>query len=127
MVTRATKRFGRGREASKLAILEAGEGRRTKDGTGGVRVERSAAELGMTDAALLYHFGNREALVKALMRFSAKRLVEDIGGALETWDVDRLDLHQLGALFRKSYAERGVARLVLSVLASPRPRGACVR
>src|SRR5260370_31334002 len=58
------------------------------------------------------------------MRFSAKRLVEDIGGALETWDVDRLDLHQLGALFRKSYAERGVPRLVLSVLAGRRPRGA---
>jgi hypothetical protein len=58
------------------------------------------------------------------MRFSAKRLVEDITSALETWDVDRLDLHQLGALFRKSYAERGVARLVLSVLAGRRPRGA---
>src|SRR6266852_5299720 len=124
MATQATKRIRRSPEASKLAILEAAERRLIKDGPDGVRVQRIAADLGMTDAALHYHFGNREALVKALMRFSAKRLVEDIGDALETWDVDRLDLHQLGALFRKSYAERGVARLVLSVLAGRRPRGA---
>jgi AcrR family transcriptional regulator len=124
MVTKATKRIRRSPEASKLAILEAAERRLIKDGPDGVRVQRIAADLGMTDAALHYHFGSREALVKALMRFSAKRLVADIGDALETWDVDRLDLHQLGALFRKSYAERGVARLVLSVLATRRPRGA---
>src|SRR5260370_35691905 len=124
MVTKATKRIRRSPEASKLAILEAGEGRRTKDGPDGVRVQRIAADLGMTDAALHYHFGNREALVKALMRFSAKRLVEDIGGALETWDVDRLDLHQHGALFCKSYAERGVSRLVISGHAGRRHRGA---
>src|SRR5260370_1498223 len=122
MVTKATKRIRRSPEASKLAILEAAERRLIKDGPDGVRVQRIAADLGMTDAALHYHFGNREALVKALMRFSAKRLVEDIGGALETWDVDRLDLHQLGALFRKRYAERGVAGPLLSVPPGPRPR-----
>jgi AcrR family transcriptional regulator len=124
MVTKAIKRVRRSPEASKRAILEAAERRLTEDGPDGVRVQRIAADLGMTDAALHYHFGNREALVEALMRFSAKRLVQDIGDALETWDADRLDLHQLGALFRKSYAERGVARLVVSVLAGRRPRGA---
>src|SRR5258708_11872777 len=124
MVTKATKRIRRSPEASKLAILEAAERRLIRDGRDGVRVQRIAADLGMTDAALHYHFGNRQALVEALMRFSAKRLVADIGDALETWDADRLDLHQLGALFRKSYAERGVARLVVSVLAGRKPRGA---
>jgi AcrR family transcriptional regulator len=124
VVTKAAKRVRRSPEASKLAILQAAERRLIEDGPDGVRVQRIAADLGMTDAAVHYHFGNREALVDALMRFSAKRLVEDIGAAMESWDVDRLDLHELGALFRKTYAERGVARLVLSVLAGRRPRGA---
>jgi AcrR family transcriptional regulator len=124
MVAKAAKRIRRSPEASKLAILEAAERRLIADGPDGVRVQRIAADLGMTDAALHYHFGSRQALVDALMRFSAKRLVLDIGAALDTWDVDRLDLRQLGALFRKSYAERGIARLVLAVLAGRRPRGA---
>jgi AcrR family transcriptional regulator len=92
MVTKAIKRVRRSPEASKRAILEAAERRLIEDGPDGVRVQRIAADLGMTDAALHFHFGNREALVEALMRFSAKRLVEDIGDALETWDADRLDL-----------------------------------
>jgi AcrR family transcriptional regulator len=124
MVKKAAKRIRRSPEASKRAILEAAERRLIEDGPDGVRVQRIAADLGLTDAALHYHFGNRKALVEALMRFSAKRLVEDIGNALETWDADRLDLHQLGALFRKNYVDHGTARLVLSVLAGRRPRGA---
>ncbi|HEY2228418.1 MAG TPA: helix-turn-helix domain-containing protein [Xanthobacteraceae bacterium] len=124
MVTKAAKRIRRSPEASKLAILEAAERRLIEDGPDGVRVQRIAADLGMTDAAVHYHFGNREALIDALMRFSAKRLVDDIGAAMETWDADRLDLHRLGAVFRKAYTERGVARLVLSVLAGRKPRGA---
>jgi AcrR family transcriptional regulator len=125
MVTKVAKRIRRSPEASKLAILQAAERRLIEDGPDGLRVQRIAADLGMTDAALHYHFGSREALVEALLRFSAKRLVADIGGILEAWDVDRLDLHRLGALFRKSYAERGVARLVLWVaLAGRKPRGA---
>lgn len=124
MVAKAAKRIRRSPEASKLAILAAAERRLIEDGPDGVRVQRIAADLGMTDAAVHYHFGNREALVDSLMRFSAKRLVDDIGAAMETWDADRLDLHQLGAVFRKTYTERGVARLVLSVLAGRKPRGA---
>jgi AcrR family transcriptional regulator len=124
VVTKAARRIRRSPEASKLAILEAAERRLIEDGPDGVRVQRIAADLGMTDAAVHYHFGNREALIDALMRFSAKRLVDDIGAAMETWDADRLDLHRLGAVFRKTYTERGVARLVLSVLAGRKPRGA---
>jgi AcrR family transcriptional regulator len=125
MVTKAAKRIRRSPEEAKLAILEAAERRLIEEGPDGVRVQRIAADLGMTDAAVHYHFGSREALVRALLRFCAKRLVADIGAILEAWDVDRLDLRQLGALFRKTYAERGVARLVLwwLALSGRKPRG----
>ena len=124
MVTGTTKRIRRSAEASRLAILEAAERRLIEDGPEGIRVQHVAADLGMTDAAVHYHFGNREALIDALLRFSAKRLLADIEAILEAWDVDRLDMRRLGSLFRKTYAERGVARLIFWVALSGRePRG----
>jgi AcrR family transcriptional regulator len=124
MVTKAAKRIRRTPEASRLAILKAAERRLIADGLDGVRVQRIAADLGMTDAAVHYHFGSRDALIQALLRFSGKRLVTELDAILDAWDVDRLDLQRLGALFRESYAERGVARLVLWwALSGGKPRG----
>ena len=93
-------------------------------GPDGVRVQHIAADLGITGAALHYHFGSRETLIDAVRRFSAKRLLTDIEAILEAWDVDRLDLHRLSALFRKTYADRGAARLIFWLALSGRkPRG----
>ena len=96
MVGRTAKRVRRTPEAAKLAILEAAERRLIEDGPEGVRVEHIAADLGMTGAALHYHFGNREALIDSVRRFSAKRLLTDIDAILEAWDVDQLDMRRLG-------------------------------
>jgi AcrR family transcriptional regulator len=95
-----------------------------EDGPEGVRVQHIAADLGMTGAALHYHFGSREALIDSVGRFVAKRLLNDIDAILETWDVDRLDIRRLGALFRKTYADRGAARLIFwRALSGHKPRG----
>jgi AcrR family transcriptional regulator len=118
------KRVRRTPDAAKLAILEAAERRLIEDGPDGVRVQHIAADLGMTGAALHYHFGSRETLIDAVRRFSAKRLLTDIDAILEAWDVDRLDLQRLSALFRKTYADRGAARLIFWLALSGRkPRG----
>jgi len=124
MARRTAKRIRRTPEAAKLAILEAAERRLIEEGPDGVRVQHIAADLGITGAALHYHFGSRETLIDAVRRFSAKRLLTDIEAILEAWDVDRLDLHRLSALFRKTYADRGAARLIFWLALSGRkPRG----
>ena len=124
MVTKAAKRIRRTPEAARLAILEAAERRMIEDGPEGVRVQHIAADLGMTGAALHYHFGSREALIDSVGRFVANRLLNDIDAILETWDVDRLDIRRLGALFRKTYADRGAARLIFwRALSGHKPRG----
>jgi AcrR family transcriptional regulator len=124
MAVSTAKRVRRSAEASKIAILEAAERRLIEDGPDAIRVQHIAADLGITDAAVHYHFGNRQALIDSLLRFSAKRLLADIDAILAAWDADRLDMRGLGALFRKTYADRGVARLIFWVALSGRkPRG----
>jgi len=124
MVSKAIKRVRRTPEAAKLAILQAAERRLIEAGPEALRVEHIAADLGMTGAALHYHFGSREALIDAVRRFSAKRLRMDIDAVLEAWDADRLDMRRLGGLFRKTHADRGAARLIFWLaLSGRRPRG----
>ena len=124
MVSRTVKRIRRTPEAARLAILEAAERRLIEDGPEGVRVQHIAADLGMTGAALHYHFGSREALIDSVRRFSAKRLLNDIDAILETWDVDRLDIRRLGALFSRTYADHGASRLIFWLaLSGHKPRG----
>src|SRR6266481_6364598 len=110
MARRTAKRIRRTPEAAKLSNLEAAERRLIEEGPDGVRVQHIAADLGITGAALHYHFGSRETLIDAVRRFSAKRLLTDIDAILEAWDVDRLDLQRLSALFRKTYADREIGR-----------------
>jgi AcrR family transcriptional regulator len=124
MVSKTAKRIRRTPEAARLAILEAAERRLIEDGPEGVRVQHIAADLGMTGAALHYHFGSREDLIDSVRRFSAKRLLRDIDAILEAWDVDQLDIRRLGALFRKTYAGHGAARLIFWLaLHGRKPRG----
>src|SRR5258708_31702730 len=65
-------------QAAKFAILDAAERRLHDEGPEGVRIQRIATDLGITDAAVHYHFGTREALMDALLRRIGRRLVDDI-------------------------------------------------
>jgi AcrR family transcriptional regulator len=112
-MTGKPKRIRRTREASKQAILEAAEKRLAAEGPDGVKVQLVAADLGMTDAALHYHFGNREALMVALLSFAGRRLVADVRRAIAGWEAASFDMRALARLLHKSYAEKGVARLAL--------------
>src|SRR3981189_3116145 len=125
MVSTTAKRIRRTTEAARRAILEAAERRLIEDGPEGVRVQHIAADLGMTGAALHYHFGSREALIDSVRCYSPKRLLTDIDTILEAWHVAHLDVRRLGALFRKTYVGRGADRLSFWLALSARkPRGA---
>jgi AcrR family transcriptional regulator len=118
------KRQRRTPQAAKFAILDAAERRLHDEGPEGVRIQRIAADLGITDAAVHYHFGTHEALMDALLRRIGRRLVDDIEATIEGWAPDQIDVTALGRLFRRTYADERAARLALWLsLAGRRPKG----
>jgi AcrR family transcriptional regulator len=118
------KRLRRTPQAAKVAILEAAERRLHDEGPEGVRIQRIAADLGITDAAIHYHFGSRETLMDALLRRIGRRLVDDIEATIERWAPDQIDVAALGRLFQRAYADERAARLALWLsLAGWRPKG----
>jgi len=111
-------------QAAKFAILDAAERRLHDEGPEGVRIQRIAADLGMTEAAVHYHFGTREALIDALLRRIGRRLVDDIEATIESWAPDQIDVAALSRLFQQAYANERAARLALWLsLAGWRPKG----
>ena len=118
------KRLRRTPQAAKIAILEAAERRLHDEGPDGVRIQHVAADLCMTDAGILYHFGSRETLMDALLRRIGRRLVNDIEVTIEGWAPDRIDVADLGRLFQRAYADQRGARLAYWLsLAGWRPKG----
>ncbi|WP_293364383.1 TetR/AcrR family transcriptional regulator [Phenylobacterium sp.] len=107
------KRVRRTVEASRQAILEAAEAYLAAEGPNGVKVQKIAAELNMTDAAIHYHFGNREGLLEALLRFSGRRFADELQQIVAQRAADGLELAQVGELLTEFYAGRGTARLAL--------------
>jgi AcrR family transcriptional regulator len=102
----------RSAEDSKAAILEVAERYLAKGGPAAVRVQRIAADLGLTDAAVHYHFGNRENLLAALLHSAGRKLKRQFQNPpaevaeeslLETM-TDRLD---------DTYRRKGYARLAM--------------
>jgi AcrR family transcriptional regulator len=118
-----TKRVRRSKEHARQAILAAAQSLFLKEGPEGVRVQRVAAELGVTDAAVHYHFGSHAGLMEALLRHCGRTLVAEIstaGGA-----PDRpLDLRAVSRAMKRAYVDRGAGRLATWLkLVGWRPRG----
>ena len=111
-------------QAAKFAILSAAERRLHDDGPEGVRIQRIAGDLGITDAAIHYHFGTRETLMDALLRRIGRRLVDDIDATLSSRAPDEIDVASLGRLFQRAYADERAAKLALRLsLSGWRPKG----
>lgn len=109
----ARKRVRRSVEASRQTILEAAERALIAEGPHGVKVQTIARELGLTDAAIHYHFGNREGLLEALLRFSGRRFVDDLTAAMEAMDPDAFDPATAARMLSDLYDRRGTAKLVM--------------
>ena len=107
------RRVRRGRDEARHAILEAAEKHLREGGPEAVRVQRVAEDLGITDAAIHHHFGNRQGLMEALLRFAGRRMRDELGGILEGWDGEPEGLERVAELIADTYAVRGYARLAL--------------
>ncbi len=114
----ARKRVRRTVEASRQAILEAAERHLIADGPHGVKVQTIARDLGLTDAAVHYHFGNREGLLEALLRFSGRRFLDELAVAMDGQDPTSFDLGTAARLLSDLYERRGTARLAMWLILS---------
>jgi AcrR family transcriptional regulator len=111
-------------EARRL-ILEAAEKRLAQGGPDAVRVQLVAADVGVTDAAVHHHFGSREGLLAALLRFAGRRLRGDVEALLAASASEPADFRRVAERILAAYADRGAARLALWLALAGRPaRGA---
>jgi AcrR family transcriptional regulator len=116
-------RVRRAPDVAREEILDAAERRLVDGGPEAVRVQLVARDVGLTDAAVHYHFGSREGLLEALLRRAGRRLKGEIREATRSWDADTLDVGKLVAIMERIYGA-GYARLsVWLQLAGWKPRG----
>lgn len=111
MTTTPSKRRRRTVDDAKREILDVAAQLLERDGPDAVRVQVVAREMGVSDAAVHYHFGNREALMEALLRDVGRRMKREFHDVIDRWDAERSDVHALVSLLDDSYRRRGYGRL----------------
>ncbi|WP_101613800.1 TetR/AcrR family transcriptional regulator [Amycolatopsis sp. BJA-103] len=108
-----TPRARRTPEEARRLILDAAASLLAESGLAAVQMRAVAARVGMTDAGVAHHFGNREKLLAELLRHGGRRLRDALQELLEGWldhDADLLDLVEaLHDLYRHGYGELAVA------------------
>lgn len=112
-MTKRKPRIRRDRDEARRAILEAAEKHLREGGPEAVRVQHVAADLGITDAAIHHHFGSRQGLLEALLRFAGRRLRDDLEAILRGWDGAPEGLERVAERIADVYAVQGHARLAL--------------
>jgi TetR/AcrR family transcriptional regulator, repressor for neighboring sulfatase len=105
-------------DEAKRMILDAAEKRLKDGGPAAVKVQLVARDVGLTDAAVHHHFGNREGLLTALLRHAARELREQIDVAARNWGQGSRDLSSLTDLIADCYDRRGYARLAMWLMLS---------
>jgi AcrR family transcriptional regulator len=111
-------------EARRL-ILEAAERRLAAGGPDAVRVQAVAADIGVTDAAVHYHYGSRQGLLDAVVRRAGRRLRDGLRAVVAGSDPDTLDIGALVDQLRSTLDTEGQARLTAwMTLAGWKPQGA---
>ena len=111
-------------EEAREAILAAAEHRLIASGPDAVRVQTVARDVGITDAAVHYHFGNREGLMDALLRRAGRGLRSELIALGEQWDTNESDMANLIELFEDCYDTNQYARLTAwMTLHGWRPKG----
>lgn len=106
------KRHRRSAQDARAAILDVAERHLAEGGPAAVRVQRVAAELGLTDAAVHYHFGNREKLMTALLKSAGRKLkatFQEGPATIGEEDVVAAIIAQLDDTYRR----KGYARLAM--------------
>ena len=85
-----TPRKRRAVEVARLEILDVAQRLLVEGGPDAVRVKVIADEIGVTDAAVHYHFGSRDGLLEALLKHCGRQIKDELsGGRLNWWDRER--------------------------------------
>ncbi|CAM5231986.1 TetR family transcriptional regulator [Streptomyces xanthochromogenes] len=101
-------------DEARRQILEAAAGLLAAGGPAAVQVRAVAAAVGVSDAAVNHHFGTREQLLSALLRFGGAKLKSQLRAALDEWGDDAAAdpaglVRVLAALYADGYAELALA------------------
>jgi AcrR family transcriptional regulator len=117
------KRIRRSKADARRAILDVAHAIFLADGLEAVRVQRVAAAVGVTDAAVHYHFGSHAGLIEALLRHCGRKLVAEISAASAAPE-RALDLKAVSRAMQHAYVDQGGGRMAVWLkLAGWRPRG----
>ena len=129
MATKSVRKVGGRRRRRSVVearreILDAAEQLLSTGGPDAVRVQVVARAVGMSDAAVHYHFDSREGLVDALVRDVGRRMKAELGDVVNGWRRSDVDIRSLVTLLDEKYRVRGYARLTAWMrLSGWRPRG----
>lgn len=100
---------------AKARILQAAEKQLIEGGPKAVRVQVLARELGITDAAIYHHFGNREGLLRELLRAGGRHLRREVTRVMSCWDPSQFELEPLIEEILQVLDDREYARLALQL------------
>jgi len=116
----ANKRVRRTRAAAREQMLDAAEDLLRAGGPDAVRVQRVARAVGVSDAAVHYHFESRDALLDTLLRRTGRRLRAQLAATLgrQRESGAPLDLTALARDLHAVFADAGYARLTAWMLLS---------
>jgi AcrR family transcriptional regulator len=99
---------------TRAAILDAAERRLIIGGPDAIRLEKIAADAGVSHPAILHHFKSREGLVEAMVLNGLKRFQAQV---LEGWpSAKEPDIEGTFERFYEIASQRGVARLLAGLI-----------
>jgi AcrR family transcriptional regulator len=99
---------------TRAAILEAAERRLIVGGPDAIRLEKIAADAGVSHPAILHHFKSREGLVEAMVLNGLKRFQAQV---LEGWpSAKEPDIEGTFQRFYEIASQRGVARMLAGLI-----------
>lgn len=94
-------------------ILDAAAGLLADGGVAAVQVRAVAGRVGMTDAGVAHHFGNRETLLAELLRHGGRQLRTALQDVVAAWLDHRAELlelvESLEVVYRRGYGELAAA------------------
>lgn len=113
MIEERKKRTRLSADVARERILEAGVERFIEGGVEAVKVQVIAKDLGITDATIHHHFGNRQGLLEAMLRRAGRRLADRMRDFTEACTESRPNVSEFVELISTVYEEEGYAYLAL--------------
>ncbi|PCJ72006.1 MAG: TetR family transcriptional regulator [Rhodobiaceae bacterium] len=114
-MTQTKRRIRRTKDESQKLILEAAEKLLIEGGASAVQVRAVGNAVGITDAAVNHHFGNRDKLLAELLRHGGRRLKTELKLAVENLGTDDFSVDELINVLCAIYYDQGYADLALGL------------